>query len=79
MAIAIGLAVAFAILTAEKTGIRGKVIERAPKIISKLVECDLCLSFWSALIVSVILMIIFADTAVLLCPILSPPITRTLL
>lgn len=75
----IALASAFAILLIGKLGIRDSIIAIAPTPVSKLFECDFCLSFWASLILAVILAIFFREISVLFIPILSTPITRILL
>lgn len=70
---------AFIILLIGKLGIRDKIIERAPKVISQLFECDFCLSFWTSLILALILAIFFSEIYILFIPIISTPITRILL
>ena len=79
MTIILALFVAFIILVIGKLGLRNYVIARAPKLISELVECDLCLSFWLSLILAIILAIIFKDMSITIIPFLSTPITRFLL
>lgn len=75
----VALASAFAILLIGKLGIRDSIIAIAPVPVSKLFECDFCLSFWTSLILAVILAIFFREISVLFIPILSTPITRILL
>lgn len=75
----VALASAFAILLIGKLGIRDSIIAIAPIPVSKLFECDFCLSFWTSLILAVILAIFFREISVLFIPILSTPITRILL
>ena len=71
----IALAAAFVILLIGKLGVRDSIIARAPKLISKLFDCDFCLSFWT----SVILAIFFSEFNILFIPIISTPITRILI
>lgn len=75
----IALAAAFAILLAERLGIRDKIVAEAPKLISQLFECDFCLSFWTSLILAIILAIFFNEMSIIFIPIISTPITRILL
>ena len=70
---------AFAILFAERLGVRDKIVAEAPKLISQLFECDFCLSFWTSLILAIILAIIFNEMSIIFIPIMSTPITRILL
>lgn len=75
----IALAAAFAILLADKLGIRDNIILRAPRLISQLFSCDFCLSFWTSLILAIILAIFFNEISIIFIPIISTPITRILI
>ena len=75
----IALAAAFVILLIGKLGIRDNIIAKAPKLISQLFDCDFCLSFWTSLILAIILAIIFNEMSIIFIPIMSTPITRILL
>ena len=75
----IALAAAFVILLIGKLGIRDDIITKAPKIISQLFDCDFCLSFWTSLILAVVLAIFFREMDILFIPIISAPITRILI
>nr|DAK81426.1 MAG TPA: Protein of unknown function (DUF1360) [Caudoviricetes sp.] len=70
---------AFAILLAERLGVRDKIVAEAPKLISQLFDCDFCLSFWTSLILAIILAIFFNEMSIILIPIISTPITRILI
>ena len=70
---------AFAILLIGKLGVRDEIITRAPKLISQLFDCDFCLSFWTSLILAIILAIFFNEMSIILIPIISTPITRILI
>ena len=75
------LATAFVILVISKIGVRDRIIERAPKLISKMFGCDFCLSFWTALIIAVIAWIFIPNLTfiVILYPVFSAPLTRFIL
>ena len=75
----IALAAAFVILLIGKLGVRDSIIARAPKLISKLFDCDFCLSFWTSVILAIILAIFFSEFNILFIPIISTPITRILI
>lgn len=75
----IALAAAFVILLIGKLGIRDSIILKAPKLISQLFDCDFCLSFWTSVILAVILAIFFNEISILFIPIISTPITRILI
>ena len=70
---------AFVIMLLGKLGIRDEIVTKAPKLISKLFDCDFCLSFWLSLILAIILAIFLNSFSVLFIPILSTPITRLLI
>lgn len=75
----IALAAAFNILLIGKLGIRDNIIAKAPKLISQLFDCDFCLSFWTSLIIAIILAIFFNEMSIIFIPIISTPITRILI
>lgn len=75
----VSLIAAFLILLITKIGIRDYVIENAPSIISKLFNCDFCLSFWVSMLVSIIGGFIVKEPGLIIVPIFSTPITRTLI
>ena len=79
--ILLALATAFVILFISKTGIRDRIVERAPELISKMFGCDFCLSFWTALIIAVIAWIFSPNLTfiVILYPVFSAPLTRFIL
>lgn len=62
-----------------KIGWRDEIIARAPKLISKLFDCDFCLSFWLSLIYAIVLAIALDDINIVFTPTLSTPLTRILL
>lgn len=70
---------AFFILLLGKTGLRDKIILKAPVLISKLFDCDFCLSFWTSLILAAILAIILGEPRLIIIPTVSTPLTRILL
>lgn len=78
-AIVISLVSAFSILLISKIGVRNIVVEKAPRLISEMFDCDFCLSFWLSLILAVILAIIIAEPILIIAPFISTPITRILL
>lgn len=75
----IALAAAFAILLIGKLGVRDEIIARAPKLVSQLFDCGFCLSFWTSLILAIILAIFFNEMSIIFIPIISTPITRILI
>jgi hypothetical protein len=77
--VVIALLATFAILVMEKTGARQYLTERSPRLISEMFQCSFCLSFWTAVIISVMLGLLFRDVRFFAAPFLSAPITRMLL
>lgn len=75
----VSLIAAFLILLITKIGIRDYVIENAPSIISKLFNCDFCLSFWVSMLVSIIGSFIVKEPGLIIVSIFSTPITRVLI
>lgn len=67
---------AFAILFIGKTGLRRRVVERAPKLISGAFGCDFCLSFWTNLFVCLLLSVIFGEWGIIALPFFLAPVTR---
>lgn len=72
----VALASAFFILFIGKIGLRDKVILHAPKLISRMFECDFCLSFWTALVISSLIAVLLGSWVVMVVPLMSTPLTR---
>ncbi len=77
--ICIALVAAFIILLIGKIGMRDEIIIKAPKLISQLFDCDFCLSFWTSLILAIILAIFINEIDIIFISIISTPITRILI
>lgn len=79
----IALGVTFMILVLMKTGLRYKVRDefdlQGISIIAKMIDCDLCLSFWLSVFLCIVQAAISGDITWLIIPIFSTPITRFLL
>ena len=67
---------AFSILLITKLGLRDKAIERSPKLISEMFNCDFCLSFWTNMLIALFLTIATGDLSTLAMPIFAAPLTR---
>lgn len=76
--ITVALVSAFIILALGKTGLRDRVIERAPGLLSRMFSCDFCLGFWTAVAVSVALAFATGDMRLLINPVLAAPLIRIL-
>ena len=76
----LALGATFIILLITKLGWREKAQVHGPEFISDMFNCDFCLSFWVGLMLAIILFLFMnGEWDVLLCPVLSSPITRKLL
>lgn len=72
----IACAAGFLLLLAYKWGIIKFMQVKCGKLISKLANCQFCLSFWFGLLVSLLPYIITGDYTYLVCPICTTPLTR---
>lgn len=83
LAILISLIVAFIVLFLNKTTIRYKLRDYADlykvSLIAKMLDCDFCLCFWLAVVLSIFVFLLFGNLLFLFIPILSTPISRFLL
>nr|DAR14614.1 MAG TPA: Protein of unknown function (DUF1360) [Caudoviricetes sp.] len=78
--IMISLLTTFSILLIGKIGLRDMVIEHSPiLLISKLFDCDFCLSFWASMLFSIVCVCLANDLAFMVVPFFSTPIVRFLL
>lgn len=67
---------AFVILLITKIGLRDFVIERGPKLISKMFNCDFCLSFWTNVFIVLIMAASMGCLSFIIIPIFAAPVTR---
>lgn len=78
----LALIAAFIVLVMSKTEARYKLRDRCDekglKQIAKMLDCDFCFGFWSAVVVAIVITIVTADVGWLVSPFLSAPITRFL-
>ena len=70
---------AFVILFITKVGLRDFVIERSPRLISKMFNCDFCLSFWTNVFMAIIVISYTGFLPLIIVPIFATPITRILI
>lgn len=77
--ILIALASAFVLTLAYKWGVIEWMQVHGDKIISQMANCDFCLSFWSNVIVCMVVMLVVDDVTIRLAPLFSTMITRKLL
>ena len=77
------LCAVFIILFLTKIGFREKARNfcdmNGLSIVAKMLDCDFCFSFWTNVIISIIMMTTFNEFSYMLIPIFSTPITRYLL
>lgn len=78
-ALAAAFLVSFATASDARYEIRDWCDTKKLSIIAKMLDCDFCFSFWTNLIVAIIISIVTQDASYLLVPIFSAPITRFLL
>lgn len=76
--ILIALGAAFVVLLIKKWGIAEWVQVHGNGFFSKLFSCDLCMSFWAAVVLSVITAIMVGDVWIFSLPMFTTPITRML-
>lgn len=69
----------FIICLIGKWGLIQKCQESRLTVLSKLANCEFCISFWMCTIVSVIFSIFMGDATLILLAVPSTPITRFLL
>lgn len=77
--IIIALISAFVILFITKVGLRDFAIERSPKLISEMFNCDFCLSFWTNVCIAFIVICYTGFLPFIAVPIFATPITRLLI
>lgn len=76
--ILVALAAAFVVLLVKKWGWAEWMQVHGDKYLSQLFSCDLCMSFWAAMIISVAIACYYDSNIFLLMPICTTPITRML-
>lgn len=76
----IALFSAFIILVLSRMGIRYWLRDQCDEIgftlVAKMLDCDLCLSFWLSLLISVVLVYITLDPSWFFVPIFATPLIR---
>ena len=74
----VSLVAAFCVLLVKKLGIAEYVQVHGNRFMSQLFSCDLCMSFWAAVVISTLIAVIEGDALLLVVPLFSTPITRML-
>lgn len=75
---AVALAAAFALLLLKKWGIIEWLQVHGNDLISKMANCDFCLSWWMCLVVATVAAILAQDPLRILTAIMATPLTRKL-
>ena len=76
MILIVALLASFVVLLVKKWGWAEWVQVHGNVFFSELFSCDLCMSFWAAVVICVIMAVVTADTRYILLPILTTPLTR---
>lgn len=75
---AVALAAAFALLLLKKWGIIEWLQVHGNDLISKMANCDFCLSWWTCLVVAIVAAILAQDPLCILTAVMATPLTRKL-
>lgn len=75
----IALAATFIIQFAEKRGYRDCAIDNTEGLLQEMLKCDFCLGFWTSLVLSIFVLIVFGNWWILFAPAFTTPIIRFLL
>ncbi len=75
----VGCAAAFLLLLAYKLGIVEWLQVHGDVVVSKMAHCDLCMSWWLSVVITILLVVIMDNVALLCVPFVSTPIARRLL
>ena len=78
MTMAVALLAAFVVLLTKKWGIAELIQIHGNDFLSKLFSCDLCMSFWAGVLVTMIVCLVSREMGFILIPVMSTPITRML-
>jgi len=75
----VALLATFSILLLKKWGAVEWLQVHGSNLVSKMAHCDLCLSWWVSVALSISVAIVMGDVTMLLVPFFSTPLTRYLL
>lgn len=75
---AVALAAAFALLLLKKWGIIEWLQVHGNDFLSKMANCDFCLSWWTCLVVATVSAIMAQDPLYILTTVMATPLTRKL-
>ena len=76
--ILVALVAAFVVLLVKKWGWAEWMQVHGDKFMSQLFSCDLCMSFWAAMLVSAFLAGYYDDMLMFVIPFFTTPVTRML-
>lgn len=74
----VALLAAFVVLLVKKWGIAEYWQIHGNDFVAKLFSCDLCMSFWACVIVSLVATVALGDVRMMAVPFMAMPITRIL-
>ena len=74
----VALLAAFVVLLVKKWGIAEYWQIHGNDFVAKLFSCDLCMSFWACVIVSLVATVALGDVRMMAVPFMAMPITRVL-
>ena len=72
----VALLAAFVVLLVKKWGIAEYWQIHGNDFVSKLFSCDLCMSFWACVIVSLVAMVALGDVRIMAVPFMAMPLIR---
>ena len=72
----VALLAAFVVLLVKKWGIAEYWLIHGNDFVAKLFSCDLCMSFWACVIVSLVATVALGDVRMMAVPFMAMPITR---
>lgn len=74
----VALLAAFVVLLVKKWGIAEYCQIHGNDFVAKLFSCDLCMSFWACVIISVVATVALGNVRMMAVPFMAMPITRML-
>ena len=74
----VALAAAFCVLLVKKWGIAEYVQVHGDRYLSQMFGCDLCMSFWASVIITIAVMCVTNDMRLIFVPVFATPVTRML-
>ena len=76
MILIVSLLAAFVVLLVKKWGWAEWVQVHGNEFFARLFSCDLCMGFWSAVVICMMIAVVTGDTRYVLLPVLTTPLTR---